>query len=76
MVIGIVVGVVIVALIVLLKWADRRDRANGHRSRKITEIMSTMRAERMNMRNLRRPGGYGAVSPHEFGNKRDPHRRR
>jgi hypothetical protein len=74
-VLSIVIGVVLV-LLVVMKWADRRDRAKGHVNRGMGELMSTMRAERMNMRNLRRTGGAGAVSPHQFQNKRDRFRRR
>ena len=65
MLVAIVIGCVIVALIVLMKWADRRDRANGHTNRGMGDIRSTMRDQRRNARLLRQPGSQGAArSPH------------
>lgn len=67
MVVAIVIAAVIIVLIVIMKWADRRDRAKGHVNRGFGEISSTLRASRLNTRTLRSRGGrQGAVSPHEF----------
>lgn len=72
---GIVIGGVLVLLIVVMKWADRRDRANGHTNRGMGDIRSTIRADRSNMRTLRSRGGsQGAVSPHEFARRNSKRR--
>lgn len=61
------VVLVLVGLVVLMKWADRRDRAKGHVNRGMGEITSTIRASKMNTRTLRNPGARNAaLSPHEF----------
>lgn len=61
-----IVGVLVLLVAVML-WADKRDRAKGHVNRGFGEIRSTLRDNRMNARTLRRPGGnQAAVSPHEF----------
>jgi uncharacterized protein YoxC len=70
----IVIVAVLLLLVVVMKWADKRDRAKGHVNRTMGEIRATMRADRMNTRNLRRPGSYGAVSPHQLRNKEQRHR--
>ncbi|HKC26602.1 MAG TPA: hypothetical protein VKB75_01200 [Jatrophihabitans sp.] len=63
----IVVAVVLVGLVVLMKWADRRDRAKGHINRGMGDISSTIRASKMNTRAVRSIAGRQAgVSPHEF----------
>jgi FtsZ-interacting cell division protein ZipA len=77
---GVVVGIVIVgvliALVFVMKWADRRDRANGHTNRSIGDMRSTIRDQRTNLRTLRRPGGnQGARSPHEVRRGDDRYRR-
>ena len=68
MIVAIVVIVcVIVALVAIMKWADRRDRANGHVNRGMGDIRSTMRDQRRNARLLRSPGARGATrSPHSL----------
>jgi hypothetical protein len=66
-IVGIVIGVVLVLLVVIMRWADKRDRAKGHINRGMGEIHSTMRQGRLNMRSLRGGGGReGVPSPHEF----------
>jgi FtsZ-interacting cell division protein ZipA len=66
-IVGIVIGSVIVALVVIMKWADRRDRAKGHVNRGMGDIRSTMRDQRRNARLLRQPGARGATrSPHSL----------
>jgi Flp pilus assembly protein TadB len=73
-----VVVAVIVMLIAVMRWADKRDRARGHVNRSMGDIRSTIRANRVNMRTLRSRGGgsRAAMSPHEFQNKQDRFRRR
>jgi hypothetical protein len=56
-IVAIVVVAVLVALVVVMKWADRRDRAKGHVNRSIGEIRSTVRTNRMDLR-TRRYSGY------------------
>jgi FtsZ-interacting cell division protein ZipA len=69
-VVGIIVGAVLVVLVVVMKWADRRDRAKGHVNRKMGDIRSTIRQDRLNTQALRRGGGRGGVpTPHEFRGK-------
>jgi hypothetical protein len=73
----IIVVAVIAGLFVIMKWADRRDRAKGHVNRGIGEIRSTMRQDRLNTQALRRGGGRGGMSsPHEFRSKQDRYRRK
>jgi FtsZ-interacting cell division protein ZipA len=75
-IVGIVIVVVLIALIVIMKWADRRDRANGHTNRRIGDVRSTIRDQRQNARMLRQPGGRTAArSPHEIRRGDDRHRR-
>lgn len=76
MAVGIVIVAVLVLLLVVMRWADKRDRAKGHVNRRMGDIRATMRADRTNLRNLRRPGGYGASSPHTLRSKDDRFRRR
>ena len=67
MIVGIVIGVVIVVLLAVMRWADRRDRAKGHLNRPIGDVRSTIRQNRLNTQALRRGGGRAGVpSPHEF----------
>lgn len=67
MIVAIVVVVVLVLLVAVMFWADKRDRAKGHVNRGFGDLSATMRANRENMRMLRRRGGsQGAVSPHDF----------
>jgi FtsZ-interacting cell division protein ZipA len=64
-IVGIVIVVVLVALVAVMKWADRRDRANGHTNRRMGDVRSTIREQRMNARMLRQPGARSAArSPH------------
>jgi hypothetical protein len=66
-VIGIVVGVVLVLLVVIMRWADKRDRAKGHVNRGMGEVRSTIRQSRLNTHALRHGGGKSGVpSPHEL----------
>lgn len=75
MIVGIVIGCVVIALIVIMKWADRRDRANGHLNRGMGDIRLTMRDQRRNARLLRQPGARGATrSPHSLPPKDKHHR--
>ena len=77
MVVAIVIGVVIVLLVVVMKWADKRDRAKGHVNRRMGDIRRTMRQDRLNLRTLRAGGPKaGGRSPHEFRNKSDRYRGR
>jgi hypothetical protein len=74
-VVGIVIGVVLVLLIGVMRWADKRDRAKGHVNRGMGDIRSTIRANRVNTRVLRSRGGaQGAVSPHEFARRNSKRR--
>ena len=70
MIAGIVIGgivAVLVLLVLLMRWADKRDRAKGHVNRGMGEIRSTIRANRVNTRTLRSSRtGQGAMTPHEF----------
>jgi FtsZ-interacting cell division protein ZipA len=75
-VVAIVIVAVVALLVVVMKWADRRDRAKGHVNRGMGEIRAAVRETRANTRSLRRPGSYGAVSPHEHSNRHDRFRRR
>jgi hypothetical protein len=75
--VAIVIVAVVVALFILMKWADRRDRAKGHVNRSIGDIRGTIRQDRLNTQALRRGGGRAGVpSPHEFRNRQDRFRRR
>jgi hypothetical protein len=57
--------VVLIALVVIMKVADKRDRANGHTNRRMGDVRSTIREQRTNARMLRQPGGRSAArSPH------------
>ena len=72
----IVVVVVLLGLVVVMRWADRRDRANGHTNRRMGDVRSTIREQRLNTRLLRQPGGRSAArSPHEVRRGDDRHRR-
>lgn len=74
-VVGIVIGVVVVLLVVVMRWADKRDRAKGHINRGMGDIRSTMRQGRLNMRSLRGGGGRAGVSsPHEFARRNNKRR--
>jgi hypothetical protein len=76
-IVAIVIGAVIVALVLIMLWADRRDRANGHVNRSMGDIGAAMRDQRRNARLLRQPGGRGiARSPHEVRRGDDRYRRR
>ena len=44
MVVAIVVVAVVVALFVIMKWADRRDRAKGHVNRGARDLKTAIRA--------------------------------
>jgi hypothetical protein len=68
-IVAIVIAAVFVVLLVVMKWADKRDRAKGHVNRGMGDIRSAMRADRDNMRAVRQKGGHG-VSPHEMRNRR------
>lgn len=66
MIVGIVIGSVVVVLVVVMKWADRRDRANGHVNRSMGDIHTTILAQRRNARLLRNPAARSvARSPHD-----------
>lgn len=74
MIVGIVIVSVIVVLVMVMKWADRRDRANGHINRSMGDLDATMRAQRRNARLLRNPAARDlARSPHDV--PRDKHLR-
>ncbi|MDT4916212.1 MAG: hypothetical protein QOH89_912 [Pseudonocardiales bacterium] len=65
-IVGIVIVSVIVVLVVVMRWADRRDRANGHVNRGMGDIQTTMRDQRRNARLLRNPAARSvARSPHD-----------
>ena len=75
-IVGAVIVVVLVALVVVMRWADRRDRANGHINRRMGDVRSTIQDQRRNARLLRQPGGRSAArSPHEIRRGDDRHRR-
>jgi FtsZ-interacting cell division protein ZipA len=66
-IVGIVVGVVIVLLLVVMRWADRRDRAKGHVNRGMGEVRATIRQSRLNTHSLRHGGGQSGVpTPHQL----------
>lgn len=72
MIVGIVIGVVVVLLLVVMRWADKRDRAKGHVNRRMGDIRSSIRQERLNSRALRGGGGRAGVrTPHEFARRKD-----
>jgi FtsZ-interacting cell division protein ZipA len=72
----VVIVVVLVALLVIMKWADKRDRANGHINRRMGDLRSTIRDQRRNARVLRSPGGRSAArSPHDIRRGDDRFRR-
>lgn len=76
MIVAIVIVAVIVALVVIMKWADRRDRANGHVNRGMGDMADTLRAQRRNARLARNPAAKGiARSPHEVRGPDDRTRR-
>jgi hypothetical protein len=69
-IVAIVIVCVLVLLVAVMFWADKRDRAKGHVNRGFFELSSTLRANRINSRTLRSRGGKdAAVSPHEFGRR-------
>jgi hypothetical protein len=72
----VVVAVVLVALVFVMAWADRRDRANGHVNRSMGDVRATIREQRTNLKTLRRAGGTEASrSPHEIRRGDDRFRR-
>jgi hypothetical protein len=72
----VIVVVVLGALVALMKWADKRDRANGHVNRSAGDLRSTIRDQCRNARMLRQPGGRSAArSPHEIRRGDDRFRR-
>ena len=76
MLVAVIIVVVLVALVVIMKWADRRDRARGHTNRRMGDIRSTIRDQRQNTRLLRQRGGRSAArSPHEVPGSDDRRRR-
>lgn len=76
MIVAVVVVVVLIALVVIMRWADKRDRANGHINRRAGDLRSTIRDQRRNARMLRQPGGRSAArSPHEIRRGDDRYRR-
>jgi hypothetical protein len=75
MVVAVAIGVVLIAMVVTMKWADRRDRRNGHVNRGMADISSTIRTQRNNARVLRHPAGRGAArSPHDLSRHKNDHR--
>jgi hypothetical protein len=67
-----VIVLVVIGLVVLMRWADKRDRANGHVNRGMGDIRSNIRATRTNAKLLRQPGGrQAAKTPHEFARRDD-----
>jgi FtsZ-interacting cell division protein ZipA len=78
-IVGIVIAAVLILLVVIMLWANKRDRAKGHINRGMGDIRGTIRQERLNMQALRRGGGRAGVpSPHELArrNARRPGERR
>jgi hypothetical protein len=66
-IVGIVIGVVVVALVALMRWADTRDRAKGHVNRGMGEVRSSIRQSRLNTHALRHGGrNSGVPTPHEL----------
>lgn len=77
MIVGIVIVAVIVALVVIMVWADRRDRANGHVNRRMGDLGATLRDQRRNTRLIRQSTAKGlGRSPHEIRRGDDRYRRR
>ena len=77
MIVGIVIVAVIAMLVVVMIWADRRDRANGHVNRRMSDIGATLHDQRRNARLLRSHMARGvARSPHEVRRGDDRYRRR
>ncbi|HZC70956.1 MAG TPA: hypothetical protein VE442_09695 [Jatrophihabitans sp.] len=77
MVVAIVIGAVLVLLLLVMRWADKRDRAKGHVNRGIGEIRSSVRNERLNMLGRRHGGARaGMPTPQEYARKRDRFHRR
>lgn len=75
-IVAIVVVLVLIALVVVMKWADKRDRANGHINRRMGDVRSTIRDQRRNARMLRSPGGRSVGrSPHDIRRGDDRFRR-
>lgn len=75
MIVGIVAGAVLVVLLVVLRWADKRDRAKGHVNRPMSEVRSTIRQNKLNTHALRRGGGRdGVPTPHELARRNSKRR--
>jgi hypothetical protein len=75
-IVGIVIVAVIVTLVVIMLWADRRDRANGHVNRRMGDLGATLHDQRRNARLLRSPTAKGvARSPHQVRRGDDRYRK-
>jgi hypothetical protein len=75
-IVGIVIVAVIVALVAVMIWADRRDRANGHVNRRMGDLGATLHDQRRNARLIRNPAAKGAArSPLEIRRGDDRFRR-
>jgi hypothetical protein len=62
---AVVAVAVVLALVAVMVWADRRDRAKGHVNRGFGDLGRTLRSDRENLRAIRRRGGQG-VTPHQL----------
>lgn len=62
-----IIGVVLVALLVALRVADRRDARHGHRPRRMGDIRSASREQRRDLRTSRTMRYLPRVMPTDQG---------